>query len=167
MSVSGDLPILLVRVDRPGDLGLVRQVLQAQEYWRLKGLSADVVILNEQAASYLAEMQVQLEALLDEGPWSAWKHRPGGAYLLRADQLPMTQRLLLSESARAVLASGRGRLATQLELAVEPHVETPFLASAAARPVDPSSETEVPALSIANGWGGFANGGREYVLGGT
>ncbi len=36
---------------------LVRQVLQAQEYWRLKGLSADVVIVNEHPVSYLDEMQ--------------------------------------------------------------------------------------------------------------
>ena len=66
-------------------LPLVRQVLQAQEYWRLKGLRADVVILNEQPVSYLDEMQAQLTALLEDGPWSTWQHRPGGAYLLRAD----------------------------------------------------------------------------------
>ena len=52
---------------------LVRQVLQAQEYWRLKGLSADVVILNEHAESYRDEMHEQLEALLESGPWAAWK----------------------------------------------------------------------------------------------
>ena len=66
---------------------LVRQVLQAQEYWRLKGLSADVVILNEHPVSYLDEMQAQLTALLDDGPWSTWQHRPGGAYLLRGDRM--------------------------------------------------------------------------------
>jgi cyclic beta-1,2-glucan synthetase len=38
-AISGDLPILLVRVLEGDDLPLVRQVLQAQEYWRLKGLS--------------------------------------------------------------------------------------------------------------------------------
>ena len=77
-AISGDLPILLVRV--VGDLGvpLVRQVLQAQEYWRLKGLSADVVIVNEHPASYLDQMQEQLTAVLADGPWSAWQHRPGG-----------------------------------------------------------------------------------------
>ena len=75
--ISGDLPILLVRVVEENDLPLVRQVLQAQEYWRLKGLSADVVILNEHPISYLDEMHAQLTALLDNGPWRTWKHRPG------------------------------------------------------------------------------------------
>src|SRR5204863_5090185 len=45
--ISGDLPILLVRVVCDLDVALVRQTLEAQEYWRLKGLTADVVIVNE------------------------------------------------------------------------------------------------------------------------
>src|SRR6266581_3550567 len=65
--ISGDLPILLVRVVEEDDLPLVRQVLQAQEYWRLKGLSADVVILNEHPVSYLDEVQTLLTAELDDG----------------------------------------------------------------------------------------------------
>ena len=76
-AISGDLPILLVRVAGDDGVPLVRQVLQAQEYWRLKGLSADVVILNEHPISYLDEMQAQLTAVLEDGPWSAWQHRPG------------------------------------------------------------------------------------------
>ena len=86
-SISGDLPILLVRVVEEDDLPLVRQVLQAQEYWRLKGLAADVVVVNENPLGYLDAMQAALEALLDEGPWRSWRHRPGGAYLLRGERL--------------------------------------------------------------------------------
>ncbi|MEO5656245.1 MAG: glucoamylase family protein, partial [Nitrospiria bacterium] len=67
--ISGDLPILLVRVVDEDDLPLVRQVLQAQEYWRLKGLTADVVILNDHPVSYLNEMHAALVALVDSGPW--------------------------------------------------------------------------------------------------
>ena len=85
--VSGDVPILLVRVVSDANLPLVRQVLQAQEYWRLKGLSADVVILNEHPVSYLDEVHAQLAALLDDGPWRTWQHKRGGAYLLRGDRM--------------------------------------------------------------------------------
>jgi len=113
-SISGDLPILLVRVVEEDDLPLVRQVLQAQEYWRLKGLSADVVILNEHPVSYLDEMHAQLAALLDNEPWRAWRHRPGGAYLLRGDRMAEAERILLSGVARAVLSGERGDLANQL-----------------------------------------------------
>ena len=68
-SISGDLPILLVQVVGPDAVPLVRQVLQAQEYWRLKGLQADVVIINDQPTGYLDETETQLTALLDSGPW--------------------------------------------------------------------------------------------------
>src|SRR5881409_3350431 len=93
--VSGDLPILVVRVVQDDDLSLVRQVLRAQEYWRLKGLSADVVILNEDPSSYLDEIHAQLAALLDTGPWRMWKHRSGGAYLLRGDLTARAERTLI------------------------------------------------------------------------
>src|SRR5207253_10273044 len=112
--ISGDLPILLVRVNGD-DLALVRQALQAQEYWRLKGLAADLVILNEHPVSYLDEMQTHLTALLDDGPWSAWKHRPGGAYLLRTDRMGRAERVLLEAVARAILRGDRGDLRTQLD----------------------------------------------------
>ncbi len=164
--ISGDLPILLVRVAGEGDLPLVQEVLQAQEYWRLKGLRADVVILNEQPASYLDEMHGQLTALLDNGPWRAWRHQPGGAYLLRGDRLGDAERVLLAAVARAVLSGDRGGLAAQLEHA---HVQWPEPEPPQLTPSrDPApvavSNLEVPPLSLANGLGGFGADGREYVV---
>ena len=100
-----------MRVVEEDDLPLVRQVLQAQEYWRLKGLSADVVILNEHPVSYLDEMHEQLAALLDTGPWGAWKHRPGGVFLLRGDGMSEAERILLRgrRARHAQRRAGRAR----------------------------------------------------------
>ena len=109
--ISGDLPILLVRVsgEREDQEGaLVRHVLQAQEYWRLKGLSADVVILNDHPVSYLDEMQELLNGLLDNGPWRSWKQQPGGVFLLRGDQIGKAERTLFESVARAVLRGEHG-----------------------------------------------------------
>src|SRR3989475_11723354 len=155
--ISGDLPILLVRVVQGDDIPLVRQVLQAQEYWRLKGLSADVVILNEHPVSYLDEVHAQLTAALDDGPWSAWKHRPGGAYLLRADRMGHAERVLLEAVARAILSGDRGDLRTQL---ARPHRVSPLVApfvktsgdDAAPPPMaSPAAEVDAPPLTVANG----------------
>jgi cyclic beta-1,2-glucan synthetase len=165
--ISGDLPILLVRVVEEDDVPLVRQVLQAQEYWRLKGLQADVVILNEHPVSYLDEIHAQLAALLDNGPWRTWKHRPGGAYLLRGDRMPPAERILLAGVARAVLSGERGDLANQLD---RPDPESPEPEELAfpltARPVGAASTPAVvaPPLALPNGLGGFADGGRDYVI---
>src|SRR5206468_5942363 len=157
--ISGDLPILLVRVIGDDDVGLVRQVLQAQEYWRLKGLKADVVILNEDPSSYLDEIHAQLTALLDTGPWRTWKHRSGGAYLLRADLIGKVQRTLIEAVARAVLGGARGDLRAQLDT---PHpAQSPrrpeFAAAASSQSTDPSlieRPIAPPLMTLTNGLGG-------------
>ncbi len=59
--ISGDLPIVLLRVEDVDDLPMVRQLLQAHEYWGIKRLSVDLVILNERGASYVQDLQVALE----------------------------------------------------------------------------------------------------------
>jgi cyclic beta-1,2-glucan synthetase len=168
--VSGDLPVLLVRVVSGSDLGLVRQILQAQEYWRLKGLGADVVILNEHPVSYLDEVHAQLAALLDGGPWRTWKHRSGGAYLLRGDRMAEAERLLLSSVARAVISGDLGSLAHQLDRHAPSSPEPAPLALAAPSSSGPTRAPSaqrppgIPPLTLENGLGGFADGGREYVV---
>jgi len=164
-SISGDLPILLVRVVGDEDVPLVRQVLQAQEYWRLKGLRADVVIVNEHPVGYMDEMHAQLVAVLEDGPWSAWQHRPGGTYLLRADRMGRAERILLEAVARAVLVGGGGDLRAQLDRpdAARPPV-TPLAPALAPRADAPSPEALTPAWTLSNGLGGFTDKGRTYTI---
>jgi cyclic beta-1,2-glucan synthetase len=166
--ISGDLPILLVRATDERALPLVQGVLKAQEYWRLKGLNADVVILNDHAIGYRDEVHRQLEALLDSGSWAAWKDRPGGVFLLHGDGLGEPGRLLLAAAARAVLSSDRGDLAGQLGVPVAlPEWPAAFVPR---RPPGSQAEwagvsaPEVPPLVLANGLGGFTGSGREYVI---
>jgi cyclic beta-1,2-glucan synthetase len=172
-AISGDLPILLVRVVEENDLPLVHQVLQAQEYWRLKGMSADVVLINENPIGYLDAMQAALETLLDGGPWRSWRHRPGGAYLLRGERLSEAERVLIESAASAVLRGDRGGLAHQLDVPAEerseaapeplvPTVSPAGGAAAADRP--PVAPPAVPELALDNRLGGFTRDGREYVV---
>jgi cellobiose phosphorylase len=165
--VSGDLPLLVVSAVRDEDVALVSQVLRAQEYWRLKGLRADVVILNDHVVSYYDEMQERLEDLLEHGPWAAWKHRPGGVFLFRGDSLTDPQRTVLLAAARAVLHGEAGDLANQLGLPSEVPARTdrlvPQPAAVAARALDTAQDVERPELVHSNGTGGFSPDGREYV----
>jgi cyclic beta-1,2-glucan synthetase len=178
-SISGDLPILLVRVVEGDDQRLVRQVLQAQEYWRLKGLAADVVLINDSPASYLDAMQSHLETLLDDGPWRSWRHRPGGVFLMRGEKLSADEHTLLASSAAAVLSGDRGDLAEQIDrpsperFASEPRrvfAQAPAVGDAdrsapAAGAADrPPLAAPTEPLLLANHLGGFGAGGREYAI---
>jgi len=164
--ISGDLPIVLVRAAVPATLPLVRQLLNAQEYWRVKGLRAELVILNEQPTDYLDEMHHLLTALLQESPWSGWFGKPGGTFLLRAEGMPAADRHLLAAVARAVLPGDLGDLASQLERpAAWLYDENDVPREAALNvPGPPSSAIPVPDLVMGNGMGGFTPDGREYVV---
>ena len=167
--ISGDLPILLVRVVADDGLELARQVLQAQEHWRLKGLAADVVILNEHPVSYLDGAHTRLSGLLDNGPWRVWRHKPGGAYLLRADRMSEDERILLAAVARAIVSDDAGTLAQQLDRPAPSWAESaPRKISGAAKPAlsrgSRAAPPEAPKLFLPNGLGGFADGGKEYAV---
>jgi hypothetical protein len=97
----------------------------------LKGLSADVILLNEYQKSYLEEMHEQLQRLLEKGTWAAWRDRPGGVFLLRSDGMPEGQRVVLLAAARVVFNGGHGDLADQLRL---PYPEPSWPPALVARP---------------------------------
>jgi cyclic beta-1,2-glucan synthetase len=164
-AISGDLPILLVRVTGDDALPLVRQVLQAQEYWRLKGLSADVVLMNEHAVGYRDEIHEQLAAVLEDGPWSSWQQRSGGAYLLRFDRLTVAERGLLEAVAVAILRGDAGDLRAQLARPDAARAtDTPLTPTLPARDSINEPDGAAPPMTLTNGLGGFADEGRTYAI---
>ena len=163
--ISGDLPILAVVVNEAEALPLVRQILLAQEYWRVKNLRADVVILNEHPADYLDEVQRQLADLLLEPRWTGWKDRTGGVYLLRTEGMNVDDRHLLNAVARVVLRADLGALAPQLDRHATWLFDAPVgPVPAFARPARSPKPPVVPRLVMENGMGGFSADGREYVV---
>ncbi|MBW4090377.1 MAG: glycosyl transferase [Proteobacteria bacterium] len=164
LGISGDLPILLLRIADTGHLDLVRQLLRAHAYWRLKLLAVDLVILNEHAFSYAQDLQDALEALVRaRRPPAPMDGPAGGVFLLRADMIPTDSRALLGAVARVVLVGQRGRLSDQLARIPEPAPAPRVMAvrGPVVAPVQPSPP--VPELEFFNGLGGFADAGREYV----
>lgn len=165
--ISGDLPIVLARIDDADDVEIIRQLLRAHEYWRMKQHSADVVILNEKAHSYVQELQSSLETLVRG---SQLRLPPdtsgvrGKIFLLRSDVISPETRIQLQAAARVVLLNRRGTLSEQIARAQ--NAEPP--ASAPLRSVRPSRRMDVqfpqPSLQYFNGLGGFAENGREYGI---
>jgi cyclic beta-1,2-glucan synthetase len=166
--ISGDRPILLLRVKELEDRRIIAQCLCAHEYWRIKGLSVDLVILNEKEVSYIEDLQTLLENMVRENQARYTPHETnnlGAIFVLRIDQLSAEERRLLQTAARAVLVSNRGTLAEQLWVRF-PLPEIPFITT---RSHPSRDENNLPALSIPdleffNGLGGFGADGREYVI---
>ncbi len=161
--ISGDIPIVLVRIDQPEERGLVRDLLRAQEYWRMKGLHADLVIINEKPGSYARDLKEAIEELIRESGYRVGQEPDGGVFVLDGSLLTPDDRTTLQSAARAVLLSHRGTLADQL--ARRP--AGGLVPTSRSRPIAPK-QTEGrhprPDREFYNGLGGFVADGKEYVV---
>lgn len=163
--ISGDLPICLVRIEDVTELDILRQLLHAHEYWRLKGFVVDLVVLNEHPSSYFQDLQDEIMALIRSTPSHMLLDKPGGIFVRRADQMAEEERILLRVVARVQIVAQRGSLARQvarvdrrdplpplhIPLSTFPMREEPL-------PIHP------PATQFENGYGGFTEDGREFVI---
>ena len=162
--ISGDLPIALVRIEQDEDRDVVRQLLRAQEYWGLKGVPADLVILNAKGTSYAQDLQQAVEAMVRVSRSAAVREgegERGRVFVLREDLLPPDDLVLLRSAARVLIVAGRGSLSEQATRLERSGPIPPRLRAPRGKPEPVST----PALDLEffNGLGGFTPDGREYV----
>ena len=109
--ISGDLPLIVLRVNAEHGLDLIQAVLTAQRLWQIAGVGCDVVIVNGEPASYLMPIQRQLMAMRERSisplPGEQQAAR-GGVHLLQSPGLTPPELTALTASARVhLLADGR------------------------------------------------------------
>jgi len=158
--ISGDLPILLVRVAEEGDVAMVRQLVRAHDYFRGKQLAVDLVILNERAASYAQGLQQTLDGLVSAGER---QEGIGRIHCVRADLVGVEACRMLRAAARVELNARRGDLGQLLATTASTTV-LPLLPQMALPAGTPAQLLQRPELEFFNGFGGFAGDGREYVI---
>jgi cellobiose phosphorylase len=165
-AISGDLPIVLLQIGDAANIDLVRQLVQAHAYWRLKGLAVDLVIWNEDHAGYRQRLQDQIMGLIASGIEASIIDRPGGIFVRLGEQISSEDRILLQSVARAVITDCRGTLAEQLDRRSPGESRVPRLVpSRRYRPEAPPAATlNGLDLHFYNGLGGFSRDGREYVV---
>lgn len=163
-SISGDLPIVLLKVASAANIGLVQQMLQAHAYWRLKGLVVDLVIFNEDHGGYRQTLQDMIVGLIAAGAGSNYTDKPGGIFLRQGDQVSQEDRILIETVARIIITDQRGTLADQLNQRAPARTVIPRLVPTQVMARD-NTPVDIPGgLLFFNGTGGFSGDGKEYVI---
>jgi cyclic beta-1,2-glucan synthetase len=172
LAISGDFPIFVLRINDEIDLDVARQALRAQEYLRHRGVTADLVILNERASSYAQDMQHTLDQMCEN---LRMRGQSDGArqhiFAVRRDLMEVSTWQALLATARAVFHARNGSLSDQIARTValfstpRSDEDGPAQAPAAVLPVaGPPAEIDGAGLSFWNGYGGFNVGRREYAV---
>ena len=162
--VSGDLPIMLVRIGDLKRIDLAKQALQAHAYWRMKGLISDLVILNEDFSGYRADLQDQILGLVNAGPEAQIIDQPGGVFLRRAEELSEEDRVLFQTVARVVLTDSAETLIEQVDRRAPLERAPGNLEPVRRRSSEPAQPLHLRELIFPNGLGGFTTDGHEYVI---
>ena len=169
--VSGDRPVVLVRIDNQNQLPFVVKLLTGHEYLRRLGLLFDLVILNESEEGYQQNLQEGLQRAAEQGV-DRFGEGVSGVIVVAVNQMQETDKVLLEAVARVTFRAGGPSFYAQMRVPKKkdelplPELLVP----------DPSSEkfNTLPVSSepgedrkewlYFNGWGGFSADGKEYML---
>ncbi|NLF22895.1 MAG: cyclic beta 1-2 glucan synthetase, partial [Lentisphaerae bacterium] len=162
--ISGDWPIILLRIGDIRHMDLVMDVLRAHAYWRMKGLESDLVILNEDFSGYRATLNDRILAAINTSPDADRLDKPGGIFLRRIENLSEEDQILFQSVARVVLTDGAENLREQVERRYSPRRPPPPLKPEAEAPGETPAPLEPRPRILENGVGGFTADGREYIL---
>jgi cyclic beta-1,2-glucan synthetase len=167
--ISGDYPVLLVELDDPKHVDLIREVLQVHEFLRSRRFMVDIVILNQQQTKYSAELKGVLYDLISRLNYEQWLNKPGGIFIINADQINSEERILLQTAGRFLFSGVRGSMDDQMPpypIKV-PHLPEFIPTRSTEGIVIPSQEDplhSIEPLQFFNGYGGFSKDGSEYVI---
>ncbi len=164
--ISGDLPIVLLRISNSEKIEVVRQLVQAHAFWRLKGLAVDLVIWNVDSSGYRQVLQDLVIGMISAGTSAQSLDRPGGIFVRRAEQLSDEDRILLQTVARIIIVDTEGTLDEQIDRRPRTDVKVVELTPTRLRRLDvvPVAIPLRHELTFFNGLGGFTADGREYVI---
>ncbi len=160
------MPIVLLQIEDPANINLARQLIQAHNYWHLKGLSVDLVIWNEDHAGYRQLLHDQIMGLLATGAETNVIDRPGGIFVRSSDQISDEDRILIQTAARVIITDRRGTLAEQISRRGGARKPVPQLMPARGIRTESPAIAALPRpdLMFFNGYGGFTPDGREYII---
>ncbi len=162
--ISGDHPMVLVRISDVNRVELVKQALQAHAFWREKGLTLDLVILNEDFSGYRQALHDRITGLINAGTESHMVDKPGGIFVRRSEQMSEEDRVLFQSVARVVLTDTAETLAEQVERRSPSERKPPqFSPTRSAAEETETSETPLREQTYFNGIGSFTPDGREYI----
>ena len=162
-AISGDLPIVLLQVTDSARIDIVRQLVHAHAYCRLKGLAFDLVIWNDERSGYRQNLLDEIHGVIAASADASLIDRPAGIFVRALDQINHEDRVLMQSVARVVLTDEAGSLIEQLRARALVDV-VPRLAPPLVRQPGPVQNIALPPRTLVNGIGGFSRDGREYVI---
>jgi len=163
--ISGDCPILLLRIAGEVPSQLLELLVKAQRLWQRSAMRCDLVVLRNEPAGYEAPLRERILAILRDTGTYANLGTAGGIHLVSAAAMTHETLQRLAASAAVILDDDDVPLSVKLDRVLERRASAPRFMPAGA-----VAYPEIPAISrpegllFDNGTGGFDPENGDYVI---
>ena len=167
--ISGDLPILLVKIRDVNDSYVIGEILKAYEFLRVKNINIDLVILNEEENVYERYVKEAIEMEILNRQLMYLLNQKGGIFVINANEIENKE--ILDFKANLIIDAHEGNIKTFIKDLEEDYLEKikkinyeeenyKILPNYEKR----SNLVEIENLKYYNEYGGFSEDGKEYII---
>lgn len=167
--ISADFPILIVKIKDVNDSYVMKEILKAYEYMRVKNIEIDLVIINEEENVYERYVKEMIETEILNKHLAYLLNQRSGIFILNSNEIEDLD--LLEFCANFIIDAHKGNLKTILHDLEEDYLDT----------IKKKNYEEIKQISIPNfetktnlvntdeliyynEYGGFSNNGKEYTI---
>lgn len=170
--ISGDIPIILVKIKNINESYVVQELLKAYEFIRTKNFEVELVILDEEKHSYENYVKEEIEGLILNSQMSYLKNIRGGIFELSKSEMSKEDYELLEFVSKVIIDSSKGGLENALKDLEEEYLEkyksieneqkNILIEQEDTSNIDILQNTEK--LKYYNEYGAFSEDGKEYLI---
>ncbi len=170
--ISGDLPIILVKVRNVNESYIVQEILKAYEFFRAKNIETEIVILDEEKHSYENYLREEIESSILNEHMGYLKNQKGGIFILSKGEIDKKDMNLLEFLATITIDTNKGGLLNNLKELEESYLEEYKAIGEEIQPIQTVEESKEDVdilanqeeLKYYNEYGGFTSDGAEYWI---
>ncbi len=170
--ISGDLPIILVKMKNANDVQGLKEVLKAYEYFRTKNVETEIVIMDEEKYSYENYVREEIDSTILNQHMGYLKNIKGGIFILNEEEMDKQDITFLEFISVITIDCAKGNLENNLKEIEETYLENYKEISEEENMnqfVEENTEDinilkDTEKLKYYNEYGAFSEDGKEYWM---
>ena len=170
--ISGDLPIILVKIKNVNDGYVVKEILKAYEFFRTKNIQTEIVIIDEEKHSYENYVREEIEGAILNSQMSYLKNSNGGIFVLSKNEIDKKDIEQLEFLSEILIDTSKGGLENNIKEIEEKYLEEYETIGNEVQSIQIEEEANDDIdilenkenLKYYNEYGGFSSDGKEYLI---
>ena len=165
--ISGDLPIVVVKIENENEIKTLKEVLKAYEFYRIKNIDIDLIIINKEPNSYERYTKEAIQNTIMNLNMGYLQNIKGGIFIFDNEDTEV-----IEFYSKLIIETKKGPLENQLkdledefdENKKEIGEKIPIRKTAYDKEKENVSLLDKEKLLYYNEYGGFSEDGKEYLI---